>query len=49
MNKEFLNLGFQPLANEYLKNFNSDQVKYKLKIYFDICFKMVSISKRIPS
>tara|TARA_B100000035_G_C20985536_1_gene547624 strand:+ start:45 stop:1235 length:1191 start_codon:yes stop_codon:yes gene_type:complete len=49
MNKEFLNLGFQPLANEYLKNFNSDQVKYKLKIYFDTVSKMVSISKRIPS
>ena len=36
MNKEFLNLGFQPLANEYLKNFNSNQVKYKLKMVSEI-------------
>ena len=49
MNKKFLDLGYQPLANEYLKNFRSNQIKYKLKIYFDTVSKMVSISKRIPS
>ena len=49
MNKKFLDLGYQPLANEYLKNFRSNQIKYKLKIYFDTLSKMVSISKRIPS
>ncbi len=49
MNKKFLDLGFQPLANEYLKVFRSNQIKYKLKIYFDTVSKMVSISKRIPS
>ena len=46
MNKKFLDLGYQPLANEYLKNFRSNQIKYKLKIYFDTLSKMVSISKR---
>ena len=49
MNKKFLDLGYQPLANEYLKNFRTNQIKYKLKIYFDTVSKMVSISKRIPS
>ncbi len=49
MNKQFLDLGYQPLANEYLKNFKSNQVKYKLKIQFNTITKMVSISKRIPS
>ena len=49
MNKKFLDLGFQPLANEYLKRYSSKQIKYKLEIYFDTKTKMVSISKRIPS
>ena len=49
MNKRFLDLGYQPLANQYLKKFRSNQTKYKLKIQFDIKSKMVSISKRIPS
>ena len=49
MNKKFLDLGYQPLANEYLKKFRSNQIKYKLKIYFNTVSKMVSISKRIPS
>ena len=49
MNKKFLDLGFQPLANEYLKRYSSKQIKYKLQIYFDTKTKMVSISKRIPS
>ena len=49
MNKKFLDLGLQPLANEYLKRYSSKQIKYKLEIYFDTKTKMVSISKRIPS
>ncbi len=49
MKKFFLNLGSQPLANKFLKKYNSNQTKYKLKIYFDTISKMVSISKRIPS
>ena len=40
MNKKFLDLGYQPLANEYLKNFRSNQIKYKLKIYFDTVSKI---------
>ena len=42
MNKKFLDLGFQPLANEYLKRYSSKQIKYKLQIYFDTKTKMVS-------
>ncbi len=49
MKKFFLDLGLQPLANKYLKEFKLDQIKYKLKIYFDTKSKLVSISKRIPS
>ena len=49
MKKFFLDLGLQPLANKYLKEFKSNQIKYKLKIYFDTKSKLVSISKRIPS
>ena len=49
MNKFFLNLGRQPLANNYLRTFKKDQRKYNLKLYFDTKSKLVSISKRIPS
>tara|TARA_B110000444_G_scaffold256391_1_gene292653 strand:+ start:539 stop:1717 length:1179 start_codon:yes stop_codon:yes gene_type:complete len=49
MKKFFLDLGKQPLANQYLKKINSNLVKYKLKIHFNTKSKMVSISKRIPS
>ena len=49
MNKFFLNLGKQPLANNYLRTFKKDQRKYNLKLYFDTKSKLVSISKRIPS
>ena len=49
MKKFFLNLGKQPLANDYLKKFNKNQIKYNLKLYFDTKTKLVSISKRIPS
>jgi len=49
MNKFFLNLGVQPLANNFLKKFSSKQPTYNLKLYFNTKTKMVSISKRIPS
>lgn len=49
MNKKFLDLGFQPLANQFLKKYYKSQTRYNLKIYFNIKSKMVSISKRIPS
>ena len=49
MNKFFLNLGVQPLANNFLTKFSSKQPTYNLKLYFNTKTKMVSISKRIPS
>ena len=49
MNKKFLDLGNQPLANNYLSKFKKKQIKYKLKLFFNTKSKMVSISKRIPS
>ena len=49
MNKFFLDLGSQPLANNYLNKFKSKQIKYKLKLYYNTKTKLVSISKRIPS
>ena len=49
MNKFFLNLGKQPLANNYLTKYQSKQPMYLLKIFFNTKTKLVSISKRIPS
>jgi len=49
MNKFFLNLGVQPLANNFLKKYSAKQSTYNLKLYFNTKTKMVSISKRIPS
>ena len=49
MNKKFLDLGLQPLANNYVNKFNKNQIKYNLKLFFNTQTKMVSISKRIPS
>ena len=49
MNKFFLDLGVQPLANNFLKKYSAKQPKYNLKLYFNTKSKMVSISKRIPS
>jgi SAM-dependent methyltransferase len=49
MNKFFLDLGKQPLANNYLKKYKINQVKYNLRLQFNIKTKLVSISKRIPS
>ena len=49
MNKFFLDLGVQPLANNFLKKYSANQPRYNLKLYFNTKSKMVSISKRIPS
>ena len=49
MNKFFLNLGLQPLANNYLSNLKVKQKKYNLNLNFNTKTKLVSISKRIPS
>ena len=49
MNKYFLDLGKQPLANNYLKIYSNVQIKYHLKLFFNTKNKIVSISKRIPS
>ena len=49
MNKKFLDLGSQPLANNYLNRFKKKQTKYNLELFFNTQNKMVSISKRIPS
>ena len=49
MNKFFLNLGLQPLANNFQKKYSAKQPRYNLKLYFNTKSKIVSISKRIPS
>ena len=49
MNKFFLNLGKQPLANNYLSFYKKKQIKYNLNLFFNTKNKIVSISKRIPS
>ena len=49
MNKFFLDLGKQPLANNFQSKYNSKQPSYKLNLYFNDATKLVSISKRIPS
>ena len=53
MIKKFLNLGLQPLANQYQKkpiklSIGKGQL-YNLNIFFNTKSKLVSISKRIPS
>ena len=52
MIKTFLNLGIQPLANQYLKKPKKLSEKkgelYNLKVCFDTKSKLVSISKKIP-
>ena len=48
MNK-FLDLGKQPLANNFLSKYDSKQPIYNLKLFFNDSNKLVSISKRIPS
>ena len=49
MKKQFLDLGYQPLANEFLSKYTNKHKKYRLKIFFDYKSKLVSISKKIPS
>ena len=53
MIKKFLNLGLQPLANQYqkkpIKLSTSNGQLYNLNIFFNTKSKLVSISKRIPS
>ena len=49
MNKFFLDLGIQPLANNFQKKYSANQPRYNLKLYFNTKSKIVSISKRIPS
>ena len=44
MKKIFLNLGYQPLANEFKKN--KTKVFYNLKLLFDTKTKLVSINKK---
>ena len=45
----FLNLGYQPLANEYLKRSNSKEKKYRLLVDFNKINKIVSIKKKFSS
>ncbi len=47
----FLDLGDQPLANNYLKKNQLDkkEIKYKLKVGFDLDNKLVSINKPLSS
>ena len=49
MNIKFLNLGMQPLANEYPSFGSKKQIKYNLKICFNTKNKVVSISKKMKS
>ena len=52
MNKKFLDLGYQPLANKYLRFYKKLTVKnnelYKLAVGFDSKTKLVSLIKKIP-
>ena len=51
MIKKFLNLGYQPLANSYLrkKQINKKEKKFKLEIVFNDKNFLVSINKKIPT
>ena len=52
MNKSFLDLGYQPLANKYLKSYRKLSKKkkelYKLKVSFNTKSKLVSLVNKIP-
>jgi SAM-dependent methyltransferase len=52
MNKKFLDLGYQPLANNFLKSYKklskSKNELYKLSVGFNTKTKLVSLIKRIP-
>ena len=47
----FLDLGAQPLANNYLKknDLNKKEIKYRLKVGIDMDNKLVSINKPLSS
>ena len=47
----FLDLGAQPLANNYLKknDLNKKEIKYRLKVGIDMDNKLVSINKTFSS
>ncbi len=49
MNIKFLNLGKQPLANQYPSFANKRQKKYNLNICFNTKTKIISISKKMKS
>ena len=52
MNKKFLDLGYQPLANRYLKKYKKLSIKkkelYRLTVGFNTKTKLVSLIKKIP-
>ena len=52
MNKKFLDLGYQPLANRYLNSYRKLSIKknelYKLSVGFNTKTKLVSLIKKIP-
>jgi len=52
MNKKFLDLGYQPLANKYYKKYKKLSSKkgeiYKLTVGFNTKTKLVSLIKKIP-
>ena len=52
MNKKFLDLGYQPLANKYLKSYKKLSIKkkelYRLTVGFDTKTKLVSLFNKIP-
>ena len=52
MNKKFLDLGYQPLANKYSKKYKKLSSKnrelYKLTVGFNTKTKLVSLIKKIP-
>ena len=52
MIKKFLDLGYQPLANKYLKSYKKLSIKkkelYRLTVVFDTKTKLVSLFNKIP-
>jgi len=52
MNKKFLDLGYQPLANKYLRSYRklsaNKKELYKLTVGFNTKTKLVSLIKKIP-
>ena len=52
MNKKFLDLGYQPLANKYLRSYRKLSITknelYKLTVGFNTKTKLVSLFNKIP-